>query len=330
MVNPKRIAKGLYWDRAWSLVEGCSYVSKGCTNCWAAAQAHMRSHQQNNKIRARYEGLTTEEGRWNGQIRILCENLDLPLKRRKPTVWAVWNDLFHPEVPFEFLARVFGHMHSCKQHTFIVLTKRPERMARFISWYRENWLGTFEGAWPKEYPHVWLGVTAENQEQADERIPILLQTPAAVRFVSCEPLLGPMNLRELALGSNGHGLDFKVDALTGWAHGYNEKTGKPKIHRNDEFCRIHWVICGGESGPGARPMHPDWVRNLRDQCQAAGVPFFFKQHGEWRECEPPDQWDSAKYKTTQAHGTHFVKLGKKAAGRLLDGCEWDEMPEVAE
>ena len=132
--------------------------------------------------------------------------------------------------------------------------------------------------------HVWLGVSVENQEQADKRIPELLKVPARVCFLSCEPLLGPVNL------------------------GFS-------------LARIDWVIAGGESGPGARPMHPDWARGLRDQCQAAGVPFFFKQ------------WGDVVYQTsTNGNGsltwTQPYRIGKKAAGRLLDGREWNEMPEV--
>lgn len=144
--------------------------------------------------------------------------------------------------------------------------------------------------WP--LPNVWLGISAEDQPAADERIPLLLQCPAAVRFVSCEPLLGPISLGMLGTREN-------------WRPVYDG---------------IRWVIAGGESGPKARPMHPDWVRSLRDQCQEAGVPFFFKQWGEWlphvdtvrEELPTKDQ---------------FTRVGKKAAGRLIDGREWNECPE---
>ena len=167
----------------------------------------------------------------------------------------------------------------------MVLTKRPERMAKFIS--RLGW---------DIHDNVWLGVTAENQKRADERIPILLQIPAVVRFVSVEPMLEPVNLANCG--------------------------------------KIDWVICGGETGPGARPMHPDWVRNLRDQCQNAGVPFFFKHWGQWKAVHrQSDVVDLSSLKDNQCvmkaqNGDHylFTRSSKKRTGRLLDGREWNEFP----
>jgi len=151
-------------------------------------------------------------------------------------------------------------------------------------------------------PNIWMGVSAEDQSHADERIPKLLRFPAAVRFVSCEPLLFPIDLRQYA--------------LAGW-HKFSPK--------------LHWVIAGGESGPEARPMHPDWVRSLRDQCQEVDTPFFFKQWGEWCTFEQlPDNFNSPRetpYEQTYHFGTVFYRVGKKAAGKLLDGREWIEMPK---
>jgi protein gp37 len=252
----------------------------------------MRANNPNAKIKEQYAGLT-EGVRWNGQIRLMEKNLDLPLRVRKPQVWAVWNDLFHEDVPFEFIGKVFARMHNTRYHTFIVLTKRPKRMAEFIHWYKTEWLAGFESAWPREYQHLWLGVTCENQELFDQRWQCLRQIPASVVFISYEPGLGPLILPD----------DFLA-------------RGKRA-----------WLIAGGESGPGARPIHPDWPRSLRDQCQAAGTPFFFKQWGEWLSHHQMGDLSGA-CKQTIIDGLSFYRVGKKNAGRLLDNQEWSQFPEV--
>jgi protein gp37 len=251
----------------------------------------MRAGQANLKMFARYGGLTNTRGQWNGHIRLLEQNLDLPLRTRKSIVWAVWNDLFHEDVPLEFIRKAFGHMHHCKRHAFLVLTKRPHRMAEFIRWY-SDWVGF--NAWPREYKHVFLGVTAENQEMADKRIPILLQIPAAVRFVSCEPLLGSIDL----------------EPYLSVYDRYGEPSG-PRCNP-DGTNAISWIICGSETGPGARPCHPDWVRSLRDQCQASGTPFFFKSWGAFK--------GAADFVCDR------LIPGSERTGRLLDGRIWDEVP----
>lgn len=204
-------------------------------------------------------------------------------------------DLFHPKVPFEFIRRVFGLMHHYNKHVYMFLTKRPDRMAEFIQYYSE-WVGF--NAWPREYKHVILGVTVENNDYR-WRIEKLLQIPAAGYFVSHEPALGMVDYPPefLALGIRA------------------------------------WLDAGGESGPGARPVHPDWIRHDRDQCQAAGVAFFFKQWGEWL---PNAYGDKSIPEGTNFNVKHYcfedglavAKVGKKAAGRLLDGRTWDEFPEV--
>jgi len=204
------------------------------------------------------------------------------------------SDLFHPDVPPWFVCEVWQVMRECPQHLFQILTKRPRRMLRLIETYiADHEFGV------ESLSNVWLGVSVENQATADERIPLLLQTPAAVRFVSCEPLLGPIDI--------GQYLSY-YPILPDVDPGYDG---------------ISWTICGGESGPGARPMHPDWARSLRDQCQGAGTPFFFKQWGAYR---PYDGHGPAPTRFNDGMG--MICIGKKAAGRLLDGREWNEMPEA--
>jgi protein gp37 len=223
------------------------------------------------------------------------DRLDEPLKWKKPRLVFVCSmgDLFHESINFRGnqIRDIFRIM-AASDSTFMLLTKRPQRMAECI----EYLYGHTTGARPH---NVWLGVTAENQARVDERIPILLQIPAAVRFVSIEPMLGPVNLK----------LFDDYDPIGG-------------LRTNIDM--IHWVICGGETGPGARPMHPDWVRSLRDQCREACVPFFFKQWGEYVESVPSDE-ESANYHLVTDDGT-FYRVGKKSAGRLLDGLEWNEVP----
>jgi protein gp37 len=219
------------------------------------------------------------------------DRLDQPLRWKRPRRIFIGSmtDLFHEDVTDLMRDQVLGVSLAAPQHTYMVLTKRPERM-------RQYFIGT------KPYPNLWLGVTAENQEMADQRIPILLQTPAAMRFVSVEPCLSEVNLA-------GWGSEMYLRTIG--RDGSAERPG------------LDWVIAGGESGPGARPMHPNWPRSLRDQCQAAGAPFFFKQWGEWvsvSEVEGPGVHHQFP------DGATVRRTGKKLAGCLLDGREWKELP----
>jgi protein gp37 len=294
---------------------------------------------------------------------VLChpEKLDQPLRWRKPRRVFVcsMSDLFHQDVPDEFIAAVWGWMARSPKHTFMVLTKRPHRALAFLDRCRDaeamGWMthdgtlpaGAYEGtgiivgtsdSWPAK--NVWLGVSVEDQKTADERIPHLLATPAAVRFVSCEPMLGPVDVYggdpDPRLGGVEAGPGLSLEAF--WMPGDN-MNGPPRPG-------LDWVICGGESGPGARPMHPDWARSLRDQCQAAGVPFFFKQVGEWGWASHVSGGQIEKAICPHGHVADFTRdgmiaacrdctaweglrrVGKKAAGRELDGRTHDEFPEV--
>jgi protein gp37 len=284
-------------DATWNPVRGCSLVSAGCTNCYAMKQAHRFKS---------YHGLTrmTEHGPvWTGDVRLVPELLDQPLRWKRPRRIFVnsMSDLFHENVPDEFIDRVVRVMAQAYRHTFQILTKRPERMRDYlqaafnrrgckIAGLEKDNVVIVQSALAHQLPNVWFCVSIEDQPTAEARIPILLETPAAVRGVSAEPLLGPIELVHLCRfhcpGSRT--INFRC-----------EKCGEDVF---DHKWPIDWLVAGGESGPRARPTHPNWIRSLRDQCQAAGVPFFFKQ------------WGGNK--------------NKKAAGAMLDGREWREFPSV--
>jgi protein gp37 len=345
-------------DATWNIITGCSVVSAGCKNCYAMKLAGTRLKHHPSRA-----GLTidTKNGPvWSGNVRFNGPWLDQPLKWSKPRMIFVCahGDLFHESVPFEWIDRVFAVMALASQHIFQVLTKRPERMREYLS--IRNRLGNADicreineipahfgdrrGALEMPLHNVWLGVSVENQEAADKRIPILLDTPAAVRWISAEPLLGSVKI---------------------WKHWIRK-------HRAITKNQIDWLVVGGESGPGARPMHPDWARSLRDRCASAGVPFLFKQWGDWRPiCEGGGDWLEQFYKSHRlakdgedqstlddiygktctvakrvihldgslhdpiepmafrqdAGAMTTFRVGKKAAGRMLDGVEHNGYPK---
>jgi protein gp37 len=243
--------------------------------------------------------------------------------------WAVDHDAVDP-------ARVWAVMATTPQHTYQILTKRHGRMRsllnseRFKIW---TWAAQGDGkpgctplndVWP--LPNVWLGVSVEDQKRADLRIPALLDTPAAVRWLSCEPLLGPVDL----FGRWGLGCEEVGPAVT--HEGVRQRTdyGTGVEYDCDHQVGIDWVVVGGESGPGARPMHPAWARSLRDQCTAAGVPFHFKQWGAWRPLTGFTQYLGAPIREHRRLDDEVVvRVGKKSAGRELDGRTWDEFPSVS-
>jgi protein gp37 len=278
---------GIEWtDATWNPIRGCSRVSEGCRNCYAERVAHRFSF-----IGGPYDGLTNEHGRWNGTVRLIESTLEQPLRWRKPRRIFVnsMSDLFHDGLLNREIDRIFAVMASALQHIFQVLTKRAERMAEYFA----------SRPCPK---NVWLGVSVENQAAADERIPHLLRCPAKVRFLSCEPLLGPVDLDPWIWG------DRCPDPQCG------DSTWDHPCELGEQ--RLHWVIAGGESGSAARPTSPDWFRGLRDQCVGANVPFFFKQWGEW----------APEGTSGRPEDDRLRRVGKKAAGALLDGQRWQQFP----
>lgn len=357
---------GIAWtEQTWNPIRGCSKVSAGCKHCYAETMAARFSGPGQP-----YEGTITN-GRWNGTVKLVGERLGDPLRWQRPRRIFVnsMSDLFHEALSFEAIAAVFGVMAAARRHTYQVLTKRPARALAFFAWVsaperrmalpsnlssistehcviREAASGVGKpGAWGVgeaeapflwPLPNVWLGVSIEDQATADERIPLLLQCPAAVRWVSAEPLLGPVNLRAyLPHASLGETMQRLANA----------------VDRGDTSLQLlDWVVVGGESGPGARPMHPDWARSLLDQCVPEGTSFLFKQWGDWKSIldldrDDPD-WRSRKLQmmprddnhrwlnVAGGHGFHgdrvvmVRRVGKHAAGRELDGKVWDQYPKA--
>lgn len=371
-------ATSIEWtDATWNPIRGCSRVSKGCEHCYAERVAHRFGG-----VGKPYEGLThivNARPVWTGKIALAEKHLLDPLKWRgrklyhpdhprsvgsEPGMRIFVNsmsDLFHGNVSDEWIDRIFAVMALCPQHTFQVLTKRPKRMLEYLSdagimqrildaaivllevrnaqkrrAKLRDWDDPAWHFWP--YDNVHLGVSVEDQKTANERIPLLLQTPAAVRFISAEPLLGEIDLHSIPDGVAGY-----------YDLAYSRGPGRfdRQSHRVSDD-RLDWVIVGGESGPGARPMHPDWARKLRDQCVRAVVPFFFTQWGEWTSQLPPDHsipsesigkdkvmWMNTDGRTAPCGNADdlilerdnlIVRVGKKNAGATLDGCEWKEFP----
>lgn len=269
-------------DRVWNPVSGCSKMSQGCKNCYAETFAN------------RFWG----ERKFTD---VICheDRLQLPLHWKKPSKIFVnsMSDLFHESVPDQFIKDVFSVMGSCPEHTFIILTKRPQRMLKLVQMiyhycdYIETSYMNYSHTNKIPIPQIWLGVSVEDQETADERIPPLLQTPAAVRLVSAEPLL--------------RRIDFS-NYLPNWLD-FSYST--PRVEET-----LDWVIVGGESGARARPMEVEWAINLKNQCKRANVPFFFKQGSK-------ANWENFK---------DFDSFPEELKIREfpMDGVEYNEFPEV--
>ncbi|GAA2107642.1 phage Gp37/Gp68 family protein [Streptomyces synnematoformans] len=408
-------------DETWNPATGCDRVSPGCDRCYAITSARIRAGNPHPKVAEAYAGTTqrTEAGLdWTGTVNLIEERLEIPLHWRKPRRVFVnsMSDLFHAQVPSEFIAKVFAVMALTPRHTYQVLTKRHARMRSLLNneaferqvlvWAHRLKDDAHEPSWnPGErrfttwpLPNCWLGVSVENQRWADTRIPALLDTPASVRFISAEPLLGPVDLTAWmppispvpASGAPESWADWTwpgwvpADVRTAVENFWSEDQGRSPAHwiRNmheqgapafgatlsmddgfgqnppqivgryvhawnnigrlvldgDEdrefaytsFSRadrsrargIDWVIVGGESGPGARAMHPQWARNVRDQCVAADVPLHFKQWGSWgpapfivRVCAPDVGWQgtaeelAAAKADSEARGATHVHTG---------------------
>ncbi len=269
-MNKSRIQ---WTDYTWSPVTGCSKVSQGCKNCYAEAW-HKRFRGGDFGVKLHPEKI--------GEAMRALHGFESKHGRRPRVFVCPMADLFHNDVPDEFIEQVWWTMALCTHIDFIVLTKRPARMQELLS--IESFIEAVT-ALSDEYPlpNVWIGVTAESQQEADRRIPILLQTPAAIRWVSIEPMLGPLDLTSIKWAKiNAASSDYErfgvQTPIDLWSMN-NVLDSRPADAWNKAKTGLDWVVCGGESGAGARPLDTEWVRSLRDQCYDARVPFFFKQWG---------------------------------------------------
>lgn len=260
---------------------GCTRVSQGCVNCYAEDMMDKRYGRVKwgpGQPRSR-----TSAANWKKPLRW---NKEAALSGTRPRVFcSSLADVFDPEVDQAWRDDLWPLMEQTPNLDWLILTKRPQHISHFVPY---EWMEK----WPS---NVWLGVSVENQQAADERIPLLLQFPAPVRFLSCEPLVDSVDL------------EFEVD-------------GVPVLDG------IDWVIVGGESGPNARPMHPEWATSILQSCTAFDVPFLFKQWGEWAPVEKGQPGDTILFTEIDANPQYVSKVGKKKAGRTLDGATFDEFP----
>jgi protein gp37 len=313
-------------DHTFNPWEGCTKVSPGCAHCYAETRNQRFAGGVNWGPGAPRRRTSAANWRQPLAWNLWAENAQIAhwppsVPYVRPRVFcASLGDVFDSEVPDEWWRNdLFDLIFQCKNLDWLILTKRPALARDYLC--GTSGVGAANLEEGGCFEHVWLGTTVEDQQRADERIPALLSIPARVRFLSCEPLLGPVDLR--------------ISAFNG-ADSFSSIEG------------IHWVICGGESGPKARPMHPDWARSLRDQCAAAGVPFLFKQWGEWlpgeatpdsgtayRRCDNGQIYGGVGNPRRENFGTHpdphsgrliTLRVGKASAGRRLDGREHNEFP----
>ena len=301
-------------DATWPITVGCDKVSAGCYDCYAMRDARRMGNNPNSKISTVYNGLVVQQRNgllnWTGTVRELPERLDWPSQWRehRDVFVCSQSDLFHEGISDEFIVRVFSVMRENAQHTYYVLTKRPERLLKLLS--RSTPIEGLHDFNSTNFPNVIVGISAEDQKAADVRMPLLVQVPLdpTQRFVSAEPLIGPLDLSK-------------------WIH------------------EIGWVIAGCGSGRHAKLMHPAWPRLLRDQCEGAGIDFHFKQWGEWTAFPPSVETETvlldggsmlyrAKTRTTKTKvsptialdGTTFSRWGRKRTGRVRDDMYWNARP----
>jgi protein gp37 len=309
-------------DKTWNPIRGCSRVSEGCRHCYAEQVAGRFSGEGQ-----AYHGLARRrsngEAQWAGEVRVIENHMLDPLSWRTPSRVFVnsMSDLFHEKLADDAIDRVFAVMALAPRHTFQILTKRPERM---LEWSNTNatggrifhlaqqidpkGVGALSGAWP--LPNVWLGVSTENQATADERIPLLLQTPSAVRFLSCEPLLGPIDLKDC-----------------GTTPYFTDRGCLP----DRPGTSVDWVIVGGESGRGARPCDVEWITDLVAQCDFAGVACFVKQLGS----APGFKLENEERRGNMVPSFHHFDAPsglhiKSVSGKGGDMAEWPEELRVRE
>ncbi|MDE4189633.1 DUF5131 family protein [Phaeobacter gallaeciensis] len=287
-------------DHTFNPWTGCTAVSPACDHCYAEGWAKRSGHVQ---WGAHAQRRRTTPATWGKPIQWNRAAKEEGVRRK--VFCASLADVFdnHKSIQPEWRQELWELIRTTPHLDWLLLTKRPQNIARYLP-----------DSWGDGWDNVWLGTTVENQTEAERRVPVLLNTPARIRFLSCEPLLGPVDL------SLGLGCTCDDDERCFGTCDYYRAGGSPN--------RLDWVICGGESGPGARPMHRDWARSLRDQCEAADVAFHFKQWGDWLAgpgfaCPddlPTDGWHHFDPECSSK------RVGKKKAGRLLDGQEWNQVP----
>lgn len=300
------MANPIGWcEQTWVPYTGCDKVSPGCEHCYALTMSNRLAHMPATGTFYKPAIEKTKGGKinWTGKLTANLSQVEKPLNTKKPTIFFVssMSDIFHKDMTFEEIDDLYDIMNRCPQHTFKVLTKRSVEMFLYYEWKKQGKGYQFE-TWP--LPNIQLGVSAENQKYYDERVLRLLQCAAAVRFVSCEPLLGRINLGLIGTAPKDRGYGYRP------------------------ICSLlHQVIVGGESGQGARPMNPNWARDIRDQCEADGVAFWFKQHGEYRDVSiDPGGLHVDMHEFVD--GAVVSKVGTKKAGHLLDGKEYFEQPKA--